>query len=161
MAFDIDKKFEETGAVGGMTKEEAIYSLLWLAIAQDNKIDPREVSEGEFTFSGIIQAYSKTIKGANTVEKGKLIEQLEDLTSEWRRDADRWFTVARDACASLKKEGTKICKSVFVQIADIVWADAELNEYENEFIELVTPALGLDPEFKKRTMDVLEIKNDF
>lgn len=161
MAFDIDKKFEETGAVGGMTREEAIYSLLWLAIAIDNKIDPREVSEGEFTFSGIIQAYSKTIKGANTVEQGKLIEQLEDLTSEWRRDADRWFTVARDACASLKKEGTKICKSVFVQIVDIVWADAQLNKFEAEFVELVARALELDDEFVERTKSVLKIKNDF
>lgn len=156
MAVDFTELFESSGALGGMGKDEAVYSILWIAASIDGILDEREKSERDFLISR-----SKTLKGGEAVENGHLLARLEEKTKAWRNDSYQYESVAINACASLLQEGEDTCKSVFVQAVDIVYADADLHRNEQSFLDLLERDLRLDRGFVDKAVKILTAKNKF
>ncbi|MAV49663.1 MAG: hypothetical protein CME93_01745 [Hyphomonadaceae bacterium] len=156
MALDLTELFEDSGALGGMSKDEAIYSILWIAASIDGVLDEREKSERDFFISR-----SKTLKGGDAVEDGHLLARLEEKTKAWRYDPYQFEPVTINACASLLQESAETCKSVFVQAVDIVYADDVLHENEQRLLDLLRKELRLDNVFADKAVRILDAKNRF
>jgi uncharacterized tellurite resistance protein B-like protein len=154
MSLDFDALFE--GTLGGMSKEEAIYSLLIMAVAIDGQQDEREKAE----FESLVNR-STTLRGGSADDPEGFLAGLQTKAEAWLSDPIRFNDVAMNACASLKHEGPQLCKSVFVQMVDIVLADQVLRREERDFIEFVAHQLDMEQEFIARTLMVLNAKNDF
>lgn len=154
MSLDFDALFE--GVDGGMSKEEAVYSLLAIAMHIDGEVDSREAAEFDTLIS-----QSKLLKGADKAVPGKVNVDLRNKVLSWLGEPSKYESTIKNACASLRHEGTELCKSVFAQAVDIILADLRLHANEKAYIKLLTQELKLEDPFVEKTIRVLTAKNDF
>jgi uncharacterized tellurite resistance protein B-like protein len=152
MSLDFDALFE--GVSGGMTKEEAVYALLKIAMVIDGETDAREVAQ----LSAILKR-SKTLLGAKDGAEQVIRKVDERLASASTPEA--LHAAAKDACASLKHEGEEISKSVFTQALDIMLADTSVHPNEKVLIQLLSEHLAIPDDFVRMAVVVITSKNKY
>ncbi len=139
---------------GAMTKEEAVYAILKIAVIIDGHEDDRETALLESLIRG-----SKTLMGAKDGAQSVIASVEQKLAGA--DTTETLIEIAKNACASLQHIGEEICKSIFTQAVDIMLADGSLHPNEKALIQTLAEQLGVAEDFAHMVLTVLASKNKY
>lgn len=136
-----------------MSKEEALYTILSIAMTIDGEQDERERAMLDNVFRG-----SKTLMGINGADS---VIRSADSRLAGAKTVGDLNEIAGQACDVLLSMGEEISKSAFTLALDIMLADSILHENEKRLIGILAEKLAIEDDFVGMAIDVLAAKNKY
>lgn len=140
----------------GLSDEEAFLAILIGAARADNVVSPEESQE-----LSALTARTKTLANLSVnriSELSRLIDQKFNSLGQQNVLAAACHTVL----SSKEPEVAKLrAESVFAHAVDLVFADREVNQLEQEYIMELAKHLKIDFARGKEIVSVIEVKNAF
>jgi tellurite resistance protein len=138
--------------------EEAFLAILMGAARADGSVSPEESQE-----IAALTARTKTLSNLSVARVSELRRKIDDMI-----DRDGLDKVLGAACNSIlhgkDKDPQQVrlrAESMLAHAVDLVFADRELHENEQEYIEELSRQLEIAEERVREIVSVIEIKNAF
>lgn len=141
-----------------LSQEEAFLAILIGAARADGSVSPEEAQE-----LAALTARTKTLSSLSVIRVSELRKKIEQMI-----DRDGLEKVLGAACNAILHDGDKNpddvrlkSESMLAHAVDIVFADRELHEDEQAYIEELARQLGIAEDRVREIASVIEIKNSF
>lgn len=141
----------------GLSEEEAFLAILIGAARADGVVSPEESQE-----LAALTARTKTLANLSVTRISELCRLIDE---KFNRESQQ--NVLAAACHTILngKEGPEVAKmraeSVFAHAVDLVFADREVNEREQEYVMELAKNLKIDFARGQEIVSVIEVKNAF
>jgi len=130
-----------------LSLDEALIALLISAMAANGHVSPRELERAHHLIWS-----TRRFRGRDGGEVNRMISHMRALLEA--TDVSSVVGVAIKAIPARSRA------AAFALTADLLLADGRLDTYERQFLRRLGAALDVDPERRRRIVDVILLKND-
>lgn len=134
---------------GTLQKEQAFYGILACAILADDMEHENEAEE--------LNALVHRTPTLHAV-KPKDYKAMQAMVKPFLTTANTRANLLANSCASLPQE---MRRSVYAHACDIIFADAVVVPLEIQFLKRLAEALAIEPDDARRTIEFIQIKNEY